>query len=51
MSEDMALMYEWFVADGYSVDIDGLTTEYPEVAWETFSQWAGRQDWSVLEKS
>jgi len=51
MSEDMALMYEWFVADGYDVDIAGLTREYPEVAWESFQEWAGRQDWSVLDKS
>jgi uncharacterized protein YbjT (DUF2867 family) len=47
-SEDMALMYEWFAAVGYSVDVGQLKLEYPEVEWETFSQWAGRQDWSVL---
>lgn len=50
-SEDMALMYEWFNSVGYSVDIEGLKREYPEVDWETFSKWVGRQDWSVLEKS
>ena len=47
-SEDMALMYEWFVRVGYSVEIEGLRREYPDVRWETFIQWARRQDWSVL---
>lgn len=51
MSEDWALMYEWFISTGYSADIEGLKSEYPEVAWESFSEWAGRQDWSVLDKS
>ncbi len=51
MSEDMALMYEWFITDGYTADIEGLKSEYPEVAWESFPDWAGRQDWGVLDKS
>ncbi len=51
MSEDMALMYEWFVRIGYSVPIAELKREYPEVNWESFAEWAARQDWSVLEAS
>ncbi|MCK5248458.1 MAG: NmrA/HSCARG family protein [Spirochaetaceae bacterium] len=51
MSEDMALMYEWFDGVGYSVDIEALRRDYPEVKWERFSQWASRQDWSVLESA
>ncbi len=39
-SEDLALMYEWFVETGYSVDIDGLRTAYPEVGWHRFADWA-----------
>ena len=49
MSEDMALMYEWFERVGYSVDIEGLRRGYPEVKWERFNEWAARQDWSVLD--
>jgi uncharacterized protein YbjT (DUF2867 family) len=51
MSEDMALMYQWFEKVGYSVDIDGLRRDYPEVKWERFKDWARRQDWSVLKAS
>ena len=39
-SEDFALMYEWFIETGYSVDIDRLRTTYPEVKWHRFVDWA-----------
>ena len=39
-SEDFAVMYEWFVETGYSVDIAGLRAAYPEVAWHRFADWA-----------
>ena len=39
-SEDFALMYEWFIETGYSVDVAGLRTAYPEVAWQRFADWA-----------
>ena len=39
-SEDLALMYEWFIETGYSADIDGLRTSYPEVGWHRFADWA-----------
>ena len=39
-SEDFALMYEWFIETGYSVDIGGLRTAYPEVGWHRFADWA-----------
>ena len=48
VSEDMALMYEWFESTGYSADIEGLRGQYPEVEWERFGDWASRQDWSAL---
>ena len=41
-SEDFAVMYEWFIETGYSVDIDGLRTAYPEVEWHRFVDWAAR---------
>lgn len=48
MSEDLALMVEWLVRVGYSADIPRLQTEFPEVGWETFEEWARSQDWSIL---
>ena len=36
---------------GYSADIAGLRRDYPEVGWETFEQWAKRQDWTVLNEA
>jgi len=50
MSEDMALMYEWFTNVGYSADIEGLRREYSEIDWKRFSDWAQSQDWSTLER-
>ena len=41
-SEDLALMYEWFVSTGYVGDIDGLRSSYPEVGWTRFAEWATR---------
>lgn len=39
-SEDMALMYEWFISEGYSIDIAGLRATYPDVGWHRFEDWA-----------
>ncbi len=39
-SEDFAIMYEWFIEAGYSVDIDGLRASYPEIGWHRFADWA-----------
>jgi uncharacterized protein YbjT (DUF2867 family) len=39
-SEDFAIMYEWFISTGYSVDIDSLREETPEVAWHRFRDWS-----------
>jgi len=47
-SEDMALMFEWFDAVGYSVDIEGLRRDFPEVGWQRFEEWAQMQDWDVV---
>ena len=41
-SEDLALMYEWFVSTGYVADIEGLRSSYPEVGWTRFEEWATR---------
>lgn len=46
--EDFVRMYEWFNKVGYTVEIDSLRREYPDVPWKTYEQWAKEQDWSVL---
>src|SRR3989440_7472756 len=50
-SKDMALMFEWFDRTGYAADIKSLRSDFPEVAWHTFAEWASEQDWSVLDQS
>ena len=47
-SEDMALMFEWFDAVGYSADIESLRRDFPEVGWQRFEEWARMQDWDVI---
>jgi len=47
-SEDMALMFEWFDAVGYSTDIDVLRRDFPEVGWLRFEEWARLQDWDTI---
>jgi uncharacterized protein YbjT (DUF2867 family) len=45
---DYAKMFEWFERGGYSVDIDRLRKEYPEVGWHRFRDWAADRDWTRL---
>jgi len=44
MSEDFALMFEWFEAVGYSVDIAGNEERYG-VSATSFEDWASAIDW------
>ncbi len=39
-SEDMALMFEWFIRTGYSVDLAALHARAPSVPWQRFKDWA-----------
>ena len=48
-SEDLAIMYEWFDTTGYSVDIDRLKRDFPEVTWQDFETWALQQDWKIID--
>lgn len=41
-------MFEWFQQEGYDVDVRQLKTEYDDVSWQTFDQWANDQDWQRL---
>ncbi len=45
---DTADMFQWFGDVGYSVDIETLRKEFPEVGWVTFETWAERQPWPEL---
>jgi uncharacterized protein YbjT (DUF2867 family) len=47
---DMAKMFEWFQRTGYSVEIERLQREYPEVEWHTFESWASAQDLAFLKR-
>jgi uncharacterized protein YbjT (DUF2867 family) len=48
MMEDVALMYDWFNSVGYSADIVNLRSEYSEINWTSFKDWANKQNWSEL---
>ena len=50
-SADLALMFAWFDRTGYAADIERLRRDFPEVQWQTFEEWARKQDWSVLDQS
>jgi uncharacterized protein YbjT (DUF2867 family) len=39
-STDLAAMFDYFERVGMDVDISRLRTEYPEVGWHTFDEWA-----------
>jgi len=51
MSDDAALMYEWFNRTGYDADIAALRRDFPEVSWHSYADWAKGFDWSVLDKA
>jgi uncharacterized protein YbjT (DUF2867 family) len=40
---DLAAMYSFLTRQGYAVDIDALKQRYPEVAWQSFAEWARRR--------
>lgn len=47
-NKDSALMFEWFDRVGYDADIVGLRSNYPEVNWHRFIDWARehRSSWA-----
>jgi uncharacterized protein YbjT (DUF2867 family) len=47
-SEDMARMSEWMGQHGYTVDIERLRRDYPDIGWHRFDEWASEQDWPRL---
>lgn len=41
-SADLAAMFAYFERVGMDVDITRLRTDYPEIGWHTFADWAGQ---------
>jgi len=41
---DIADMFERFEQDAYHVDIAGLRSKYPDIAWHSFARWAEKRD-------
>jgi uncharacterized protein YbjT (DUF2867 family) len=48
-SEDLAAMFKWFDSTGYAADIKSLRRDFLVVNWHTFEEWAGLQEWGVLD--
>jgi len=48
VSDELATMLEWFDRVGYSVDIQRLHGEFPEIQWTGFESWAKSQSWAAL---
>jgi uncharacterized protein YbjT (DUF2867 family) len=44
---DLGLMWRWFRAVGYNVDITGLRSEYAGLT--SFERWASRQNWQATQ--
>ncbi|CAM5705093.1 MULTISPECIES: NmrA/HSCARG family protein [Streptomyces] len=49
-SPDLAAMFAYFTDTGLDVDVTGLRQAHPEIAWHTFADWAGEQNWTALLK-
>lgn len=39
-SPDMRAMFQFLTDTGYNADVTGLRSNYPEISWQSFSQWA-----------
>lgn len=47
LSGDLARMYEWYDRVGFRVDIERLKSDYPDLPWRSFREWAAEQDWAA----
>jgi uncharacterized protein YbjT (DUF2867 family) len=47
-SAELAGMFEWFDRVGYSVDMQRLRSEFPEIQWKGFEASAKEQSWDAL---
>ncbi len=46
-SSDLAAMFRYLTVKGMDVDVEGLRSDHPEVAWQTFADWAAARDWNL----
>jgi uncharacterized protein YbjT (DUF2867 family) len=44
----LQVLFEWLDRVGFTVDIAGLRRDFPDVRWHTFAEWAGSQDWKMV---
>ncbi|MEU3186026.1 NmrA/HSCARG family protein [Streptomyces sp. NPDC006923] len=44
---DMGAMYTFLTESGYSVDLEALRADFPDIPWVSFPDWAGDQSWPV----
>jgi uncharacterized protein YbjT (DUF2867 family) len=44
----LRVLFEWLDRVGFTVDIAGLRRDFPDVRWHTFADWAGSQDWKMV---
>ena len=42
ISDDLAIMYEWFIEVGYKGDVAAMRKTYPAVTWQSFGDFARR---------
>ncbi len=42
-NEDFAIMFDWFIETGYSVDTGALKAEFPDVSWVDLKSWVDAQ--------
>lgn len=38
-SDDMRAMFTFLASGGYTVDIAALHTRYPQIGWQSFTDW------------
>jgi hypothetical protein len=48
MSLEAAAKFEWFDRVGFSIDMQRLRGEFPEIQWTGFEAWAKSQSWDAL---
>ena len=46
--EGVSIMYEWLEKTGYNAPIEDLRSEFGDIDWTSFKDWAQKQDWTAL---
>ncbi len=47
----LQVLFEWLDRVGFTVDIARLRHDHPDVRWHSFADWAGSQDWTILNQT